>query len=153
MTGGLLLVPLSAFAQLPIVVSAPVEINFGELVVTAGAGGAATISPLGARTVSGGVSAISGAGLEVNGVLSVVASSGLAIELSLTNATFTVDDIAGVGAPMSVTSFDIDGGGSAVTVTLTTLPQTFPIGATLNVAAGQQDGTYIGNYSVRANYQ
>jgi hypothetical protein len=153
MAGGLTLVPLSAFAQLPIVVSATVEINFGELSVATGVGGTAIISPAGGRSVTGGVSEVAGAGLEGNGVLSITASSGLAIDLSLTNATFTVDDGPGGGTAMNVTGFDIDGGGSSVTVTLTTFPQTFPIGATLNVNAGQLDGSYLGTYTVRANYQ
>lgn len=152
-----LMVPLSLFpgqakAMITIIVSATVDINFGSVTET-GAGGTVTVDTAGARTVGGSVTAITGAGLESNGVISISGSTGLPIDLSITPATFTVSDGANT---MSVNAFDLDTGAGvtdAITVTLTANPSTFPIGATLNVGAGQAAGTYSGTYVVNATYQ
>lgn len=143
--------PFPANAMLSIVVSGTIDLNFGS--VTAGAtGGTVTISTAGARSNTGSVGLIGGAGLETNAILSISGSTGVLIDVSMTVAAFTVDD-AGAGAPMSVNAFDINGGGSNVSVTLATNPATFPLGATLTVAAGQAAGAYSGTYTVSANYQ
>jgi len=54
---------------------------------------------------------------------------------------------------MNVGNFDIDGGGSSVSVTLATTTAVFPIGATLTVPASQPEGLYTGVYVVMAEYQ
>ena len=57
---------------------------------------------------------------------------------------------------MVVGTFQVvnDAGGVSETITLTTTPQTCAIGATLNITnAAQPDGTYVGNYTISANYQ
>lgn len=143
--------PQAVNAQVSIIVSGTVDLNFGS--VTAGAtGGTVTISTAGARTRTGSVTLLAGAGLESAGVLSISGSTGVLIDVSMTAGGFTVDD-AGAGVPMTVNAFDIDGGGATVSVTLSTNPATFPLGATLTVAAGQAAGVYSGAYTVNANYQ
>lgn len=143
--------PSSARAMLTIVVSGTVDLNFGS--ITAGAtGGTVTMTTAGARNKTGSLTLIGGAGLESQATLSISGSTGVLIDVSMTNTSFTVDDV-GAGAPMTVNAFDINGGGSNVSLTLTTNPATFPMGATLTVATGQVAGVYSGTYTVLANYQ
>lgn len=146
------ILPRSAHAVLSIVISGTVDINFGSLTET-GAGGTAIVNTAGARSVTGSVSAITGGGLESNGVFSLSGSTGLAIDVSMTAAAFTVSN--GGGGTMSVNNFNLvtNAGGATRTITLAANPSTFPMGATLNLSAGQAAGTYIGNYTMNANYQ
>lgn len=151
-----ILIPLSflptpARATLTIVVSGTGDIHFGSM-TESGAGGTMTVDTAGARTAGGGVTAITGSGLSSQGSISISAATGVAIDLSMTAATFTVDD-GGGGAAMNVNAFDINGGGSAITVTLVANPSSFPLGATLNVNPSQAAGSYSGTYTVSANYQ
>jgi len=77
----------------------------------------------------------------------------LAIEVSMTAAAFTVSN--GGGDTMSINNFNLrtNAGGSSITVTLAAATETFPMGATLNISAGQASGDYLGNYTMSANYQ
>ena len=147
-------IPLSfvpCYAQAQIVVSGTVDIHFGSMTEN-GAGGTMAIDIAGARTAGGGVTAVSGSGFEKNGVISVGGTTGVAIDLSITGAPFTV---TGPGAAMSVSGFNLvtNVGGSNQTITLTTNPSTYPVGATLTVGAGQVAGSYIGTYTVNATLQ
>lgn len=142
--------PNNASAMLTIAITASVELNFGTLDV-AGAG-TAVMNTSNGRTVTGGVSAVTGAGLESSGVLSISGSTGLAIDLSMTSPAFSVTN---GGDSMSVNNFNLvtNAGGATQTVTLTSNPTNFPFGATLNVGSGQAAGAYTGNFTVNANYQ
>jgi len=149
------LVPLTcgqAFAQttITIVVSTTAVLNFGGF--TAGGGGTVTVSTAGARSRTGSVTLIPGVGVVSAGSLSIFGSTGVLIDVNLTNPVFTIDN-PGAGAPMNVSGFDIDGGGSNVSVTLPTTTAVFPIGATLTVPASQPAGLYTGVYTVMAEYQ
>lgn len=146
----LTILPNPARAMLTIVISGTVDLNFGS-VTESGAGGTVTIDTAGTRTVGGAVTAIAGAGLESAGMLSVSGSTGLAIDLSITAAPFAITD--GGGNSMNVGSFDINGSGSAATITLTANPTSYPFGAQLTVGAGQAAGTYNGAFTINANYQ
>ena len=156
MKAGLLasLIPLSflpqpAQAMLTIVVSATVDLNFGS-VTESGAGGTVTITPAGARSVGGSVTAVTGAGLESNGMILVSGSTGLAIDLSMAAAAFPVSNGTDT---MIVNAFNINGSGNAAVVTLAVNPTAYPYGATLNVTGSQGAGTYNGSFTVNANYQ
>jgi len=131
-----------------IIVSATVELNFGTF--TGGAGGTITV-PFGggARTTTGTVTPIAGAGLETPASLSVSASTGVSVVVSMDALSYNV---TGPGAPMAVNGFDINGSGATATVSMTTNPITLPLGATLNVGVTQADGVYTGSYTVNANY-
>lgn len=144
-------VPRPAHALISIIISGTLDLNFGQITPGA-AGGTVTISPAGVRTKTGTVTLINGAGLESNGALSIAGSTGIIIDVSMTNSVFTVND-PGAGAPMNVNAFNINGGGSNLSLSLTTNPTVFPIGATLTVATGQGQGAYSGSYTVMANYQ
>jgi len=142
---------MTAVILTPIAVTAPTDLHFGSLTVTAAAG-TAVIDTAGARSVTGGVSTVVGAAAESNAVISVSAGTGVNIVLSMAAASFTVTNGT---ATMNVNTFNIrtNLGGATETVTLTASPGTFPIGATLNVNGAQAVGTYTGNFTVNANYQ
>lgn len=147
------LIPCSASAQLPIIIAATSELNFGTVAADGAAGGTVVISTAGARTRSGAVVLVGGAGLESAGVISVSGSTGVNITLSMTSTFFNVSNTT--GAIMRVDTFNIanPAGGAVEVVTLPASPSTFPIGATLNVNAGQAPGTYLGDFIISAIYQ
>ena len=143
--------PRQAMAALSILVSVSVELHFGTLTDT-GAGGTAVINTAGARSVTGSVSGIAGAGLESNGVFNVSGSTGVAIDVSMTAPTFVVSN---GGDNMNVNNFHLvtNAGGIHETITLGAGSNTYPLGATLNVGAAQAAGTYTGTYTLSVNYQ
>lgn len=142
----------SVMAQTPvsIIVSGTVGLNFGTFSAGA-AGGTLTMSTIGARTSTGTVLPVAGAGLETPALLSISASTGASVVVSMDSPTYVVDD-PGAGAPMNVTNFNINGGGATTTVSMTTNPIVIPMGARLNVGAAQSEGIYTGSYVVNANY-
>ena len=143
---------MTAIILTPITVSGSQGLHFGSMTET-GAGGTMLIDTAGARTPGGGVVAVTGAAAEQAGVIRLVAGTGIAIDLSMAATAYTVSD--GGGNTMSVNNFNIrtNAGGTAETVTLAAATETFPLGATLNVGAGQTAGTYNGAYTLNANYQ
>lgn len=143
---------MSAIILTPIAVTAPTDLHFGSM-TESGAGGTMVMDTANTRTAGGAVTAVTGAGLEASGVLSITGATGISIDLSMTAGPFTVSD--GGGNTMAVNTFNLEtnAGGSAQTISLTASPDTFPVGATLVVGAGQTPGTYTGTYSVTANYQ
>lgn len=86
------------------------------------------------------------------GQINLIGSTGAPIDLSIATATV---NLTGPGAPMSVNDFNLvtNAGSRTQTVTLTATTNTFPVGATLNVNAGQVAGVYTGTYTINASYQ
>ena len=146
----LTLVSQKANAQLSIVISGTVALNFGAVSETGA--GTVVVTTAGARSTTGGVTAVAGAGAHSNGVVLLSGSTGLAIDVSMTAGAFTVAD---GGNSMVVNNFNLEtvAGGATRVITLAANSTTFPIGATLNVGASQPAGTYIGEYTINANYQ
>ena len=153
------LVPLSfvdcapAAAQtLPIVVSGVDNLNFGSF-YTQGSAGEVLISTLGARSTTGGVATIGGAGLSGAGSISISASTGVVVTISMTTTSFNISN--GGGDMMAIDDFHINGvaSGPSITMTLTQSPSTIPIGGTINVPLSQAEGTYVGDYTVNVVYQ
>ncbi len=143
---------MQVMAQATIFVSGTQSLHFGSF----GAGpvaGTITVNPsTGARTSTGGITLISGAGLERNGVISLSGSTGLAITLSMANSMFNISNGAD-NMEINDFKFNSPAGASSVVITLATSTQTIPLGGTLNIDANQASGTYSGNYTVNANYQ
>lgn len=139
---------MSAIVLTPIVVSGTVDLNFGS--ITESSAGTIVVPPVAAASVTGGVTSLS---TPVVGVIQIAAATGAAITLSMDATAYTVSD--GLANTMSVNNFNLvtDAGGTSETITLAASPETRPLGATLNVSAGQTPGTYTGNYTVNANYQ
>lgn len=143
---------MQAMAQATIFVSGTQTLHFGSFAVGP-IGGTVTVNPTnGARTFTGGVTLVSGAGLERNGVISLSGSTSLAISLSMANSMFNISN----GADNMVINdfrFNTPAGASSTVITLATSTQTIPLGGTINVSGNQAAGTYTGNYTVNANYQ
>jgi hypothetical protein len=136
----------SAAVITPITTSAT-AMNLGSLVMDASnTAGTLVLSPLGARSVTGGVNLVGGA-TGTAGSVSVTAQSGntysvtLPTSVSLTSGanSMTLDTFTSSIAQLS----GVTGNGSA---------QTYPIGATLHAGASQAAGTYTGSFTVTAAY-
>lgn len=145
--------PSAARAQITIVATATVELNFGTIAASSAGGGVVTIDASGGRSRTGSVTLINGAGLESAGSVLVSGSTGVNITLSMTSTSFDVTN--GGGDIMAVNDFNLvtNGGGPVEVVTLPVSPTSFPVGASLNIAANQAAGTYLGTFNVSAVYQ
>ncbi len=131
------------------------NLDFGT-VVRGTTAGTVTVTPTGTRTQTGGVTLANGGGHKP----ASFAGQGTftqRVEISLGANSILLN---GPGAPMRVRDFVI---GSTPTAVLTTAPLSFriaalngvfsfPIGATLEVAANQAPGVYSGNWSITLNY-
>ena len=131
------------------------NLDFGTIVRGTTAG-TVTITPTGTRTQTGGVTLVNGGGHKA----ASFAGQGTflqRVEISMGANSISLN---GPGAPMRVRDFVI---GSTPTAVLTTTPLSFriaalngvfsfPIGATLDVAANQAPGVYSGNWSITLNY-
>lgn len=142
---------MSAIVLTPIVISGTQALHFGSMTHN-GVGGTMAIDTAGVRTPTG-ITAVVGAGLEQQGVLSMTGATGVAIDVQMTATSFTVSD--GGGNTMAVNAFNLrtNAGGTAETITMVASPTTIPLGGTLTVGAAQVAGTYTGAYTVSANYQ
>lgn len=134
----------------PISISKTVDMNFGNVAVSASTAGTVVLTPAGARSATGGVTLPTTAG-------------------TVTAASFTVSGQGDYTYSITVPSTDltITSGSNTMTVnTFTSNPaatagalssggtQTLTVGATLNVGAGQAAGTYVSAtpFSVTVNY-
>ena len=125
------------------------SLNFGRFV--ASSGGSITVSPIGARSRSGGVILMNSAGAGSAGFsLSTLNGSGatksVIVSLPgdgvvvLTNGQFT----------MPVRNFV---SGSGTVLSLPPLGAVIDVGATLTVAPNQPAGSYSGSFQLTVNYQ
>ncbi len=137
---------------LPIAVSATQDLHFGSF-YTLGASGDVIISTADVRTTAGGIETVVGAGLESRGQLSITASTGQIVTISMTAPSFNL--INGDGDIMVVNDFQLDvpPAGSNITKTITASTSIINVGATLNVPISVPDGNYRGSYSISVVYQ
>lgn len=148
---------MSAIILTPIVVANQQTLHFGSLTV-GGTAGTVAVDTAGTRGApTGSVTAVTGAGLEQEGILRITAATGVVMDITMQAGPHTVDDV-GAGVAMVVDSFNLltaAGGSGPVTASIVG-PATFvdvPVGARLNVGANQLAGTYTGTYTVDVNYQ
>ncbi|NJS13541.1 MAG: DUF4402 domain-containing protein [Sphingopyxis sp.] len=131
------------------------ELHFGDIVPNPTAAGTVRLQPNGARTATNGIVLVGNthqpsrfAGLGRRNQQVAISVSANAILLT------------GPGPSMRVHSFEI---GSSPTAILSTAPLrfritsatgafNFPVGAILDVGAGQPEGEYSGTYSITLNY-
>lgn len=131
------------------------NLDFGAVLrgVTAGT---VTVAPNGTRTRTGGVTLANGGG---NKPASFAGQGTYNQRVDISLGANSIM-ITGPGAPMRVHTFVI---GSTPTAVLTTTPNrfriaalngvfSFPVGATLDVAANQAPGKYTGNWTITLNY-
>ena len=135
----------SAVVVTPISVSEAAALSFGNI-APSGTSGTVTVTTAGARTSTGGVSELGGT--VTAGEFDVVGSGSATYGIVLpADGTVT---LTGAGDPMPVNGFvhSLDGS----TPTLSGGNGSFTVGATLEVGAGQTEGTYTGSYTVTVNY-
>lgn len=131
------------------------DLDFGTVMSSAVAGTVTIDADDGSRTVSGGVTAMSldlGQRAEFGGV----GTNGQTVEITLVGPASLAR--VGGGAPIPVSAWDLDGGAANDTFqtrTISAADGTFlvGVGATFDVAAGQQAGLYTANFDVTAEYQ
>lgn len=141
-------VTASATIITPITITKVQDMNFGNVVSTT-AGGTVILSPSGVRTESGVQLPVS-SGTVSAASFTVTGQDGYAYAVTLPTTAYTI--ATGTGSAnelMTLTTFT-----SNTTGTLTGGTQTLSVGATLNVVANQNAGTYIGAapFNVSVNY-
>ena len=138
--------PASATIVAPIGISKTVDMNFGNVAVSASAG-TVVLTPAGARTTTGGctlpavVGTVAAAAFTVTGTGTYTYSITLPTTLTITDGTHN----------MTVTTYTSNPSGTGALVAGT---QTLTVGATLNVGASQAANLYTNapGFPVTVNY-
>ena len=135
----------------PISITKTSDMSFGNIAVQTSTGGTVILSTSNSRTASGGVTATSGMGGTVSSAAFTVSGEGTNTYDITLPGTVTLTRASG-SETMTARTFTR----AAVSGTLGTLSggtQSFTVGATLTVAAGQATGTYTSaNFNVTVNY-
>ena len=130
----------------PLTLLKTADLDFGLLTVT-GAGTAVINPGTNAQTTTGGVTTLGGL---PHGASFTGAAAGLSlIFVQQPTGAITLTRIGGTQT-MTVTNFTLQNGNFYIA--LASGAFSFRVGGTLNVAAGQLDGTYIGTFDVTATY-
>jgi hypothetical protein len=137
----------SATIVTPISISKTADMNFGN-VATNGAVGTVVLTPAGARTPSGGVTLPAATGSPTAAAFTVSGSGAFTYAITLPT-TLTITS-SGSGT-MTVNNFTST---PTSTGTLSSGSQTITVGATLNLAASQAEGSYTSAtpFTVTVNY-
>lgn len=122
------------------------DLDFGELVVTGA--GTAVIDPVsGALTTTGPITTIGTTAHPAT--FTATGSKNSVVNIKLPSSAITLTRVGG-GGTMTVSNWTLDG------KTNRKFPLNsafnFNVGGTLNVAAGQADGTYTGTFTVTLQY-
>lgn len=122
------------------------SLSFGDFAAGTAAG-SVVVTPLGARTVTGGVTAL-------GGTVGAASFTGAASGLNLVVIRYPEVPVTllrqGGGGAMSISAFTIEGG----RFRLFTARQAFEfrVGGTLQVGAAQREGSYQGEFEVTIDY-
>ena len=138
----------SATIVTPLAISKTVDMNFGNVAVSATAG-TVVLTPAGSRSLTGGVTLPTIAGTVAAASFNVTGANNYTYTITLPASALTITSGANT---MSVNSFTSN---PATTGTLSaTGSQTLNVGATLNVSASQAAGSYISAtpFTVTVNY-
>jgi hypothetical protein len=122
----------------PISIVKTVDMNFGNVAVSASTGGTVVLAPAGTRTNTGGVTLPVAAGTVAAASFTVSGAATYTYAITLPSTTVTITD--GSSHSMNVTAFTST---PSATGTLSgTGTQTLTVGATLTVAAAQAANAY-----------
>lgn len=124
----------------PITVTSSQNLVFGNML--AGTGGTVTVSPLGVRSVTGGVTGLTGV-TPLAAHFAVVADTNGAATYAV---TYTKVDLTGAGPALVLSAITPD-----ITPTSGNAPS-IKVGATITVASAQTPGTYTGSLTATATY-
>lgn len=136
----------------PISIAKTVDMNFGNVAVSATTGGTVVLAPAGTRTTggAGGVTLPATAGTVAAASFTVTGAGSYTYAITLPAGSTTIDDNAthtmtvDTWTSTPATTGTLSAGGS----------QTLLVGATLNVAAAQTAGSYLSDtpFTVTVNY-
>lgn len=130
----------------PLSVLKQADLDFGELVVTAA--GTAVLDPVtGSVATTGGVT-VAGTSSHA-ATFTATGSRNSVVHVHLPTSAVTLTRLGG-GGTMTVSNWTLDG--SANRKIPASSAFNFSVGGTLNVAAGQPDGTYTGTFTVTVQY-
>lgn len=137
----------------PMTIVKVTDLNFGTINVGTGLAGTVALSTAGTNTYVGGVTAGTIAGTITNAAYNVTGTKNATYVVTLpADNTVTVTEAAGGTTTMKINTFTALSA-SGATATLTALgADTFKVGATLLVAAGQATGIYAGTFNVSVDY-
>lgn len=133
----------------PITITKTVDMNFGNVAVSASSPGTVVLDPAGSRTPSGGVTLPAVTGTVAAASFDVAGQANYTYTITLPAGTHTIT--SGVNS-MNVDTFTSS---PSTTGTLSASgTETLTVGATLNVSAGQASGTYVSGtpFDVTVNY-
>ena len=134
----------------PISITKNVDMNFGNIAVSAASGGTVILAPAGTRTTggAGGVTLPAVTGTVTAASFTVNGNGSYTYAITLPSSPVTLTGPA--AATMDATAFTST---PSATGTLTGGTQNLLVGATLTVAAAQAAGVYTsGNFNVTVNY-
>jgi hypothetical protein len=131
----------------PIAITKTVDLNFGNMAVSATAG-TVILAPAGTRTITGGVTLPANTGTVTAAEFNVTGQAGYTYSITLPTTPTTVASGANT---MTVNAFTST---PSSTGTLTAGAETIKVGATINVGANQAAGTYTSAtpFTVTVNY-
>ncbi|HEX5258035.1 MAG TPA: DUF4402 domain-containing protein [Sphingomicrobium sp.] len=136
----------SASILRPLTMLKQADLDFGELVVAGS--GTAVVDPVSAGlTTTGGLATIGATAHPAT--FTTTGSKNSVVLIRIPTAAVTLTQVGG-SATMTVSNWTLDGS------TNRRIPQNsafnFSVGGTLNVAAGQADGTYTGTFTITVQY-
>ena len=138
-----------AIVLAPLTLVETVALNFATVAGVTGNVSTVVIPPVGAVTTTGGALST---GTPVAATFTVTGDAAATSTYTVTLPASTLLT-GGTGPDITVNAFtDSYGGTNAVPSTSGFGDGTFTVGATLNLADGQGDGTYTGTYSISINY-
>jgi hypothetical protein len=137
----------SATVLHPITLVKNQDMDFG--ILAAPAGGTAVLDPA-SSTVSttGGVLALGGT--PAAALFTGAASGGSVVNIKLPNQSVNLTRVGGTET-IALSNFTLDGPSKRTMAKASSFQ--FHVGGTLTVAAGQVEGSYVGTFSVTAQYQ
>lgn len=135
----------------PITITKSLDMNFGNVAVSASNPGTIVLTPESSRSATGGVSIPATSGTVAAASFSVGGQANYTYSISLPT-THTITHSTTATNTMTVNAFTSTP--SATGTLSATGAQTLTVGATLNVAAGQASGTYTSGtgFDVTVNY-
>ena len=141
----------SATIVTPITINKDVDMNFGNVAVSALNAGTVVMTPGGVRSATLGVTLPAVAGSPTAASFTVSGESGYTYAITLPTTPLTITSGSNT---MTVDNFISNPSGTGILSVGATASQTLQVGATLNVAAGQASGTYTSTtpFPVTVNY-